>query len=72
MDIRSWGPTHHIRTQLRGPKGFTYPNPAMLTGEHNKLYLFWRGADWSQDYATRTADGRWSRVQRVIAVPGQR
>jgi hypothetical protein len=72
MNISAWGPIHLVRSQLRGPRGFTYPNPVLLRNERNTLYLFWRGADWSQDYATRTAAGRWSPARRVIAVPGQR
>jgi BNR repeat-containing family member len=72
MDIGAWGPVHHIRSQLRGRLGFTYPNPVLLRDERDTLYLFWRGADWSQDYATRTSAGRWSHVHRLISVPGQR
>jgi hypothetical protein len=71
-DVRAWGPLRHVRSELRGPKGFTYPNPEMLSQEHDRLYLFWRGADWSQDYATRTSAGKWSSAQRLIAVPRQR
>jgi hypothetical protein len=72
FDIRRWGRVHRVRSQLRGPKGFTYPNPVMLTAEHDKLYLFWRGGDWSQDYATRTIRGHWSPARRLISVPGER
>lgn len=71
-DITRWGPIHHVRSQLTGPKGFTYPNPVILSGERDKLYLFWRGADWSQDFATRTIDGQWSPARRLIAVPHER
>ena len=71
-EISRWGPVHHVISQLNGPKGFTYPNPVILSGEHDKLYLFWRGADWSQDFATRSIDGKWSPAQRLIAVPHQR
>jgi hypothetical protein len=44
----------------------------LLPAEGNKLYLFWRGADWSADYATRTPDGRWSRAHELFRVPGER
>jgi BNR repeat-containing family member len=71
-DISQWGPLQEVRSQLTGPKGFTYPNPVILSAEHDKLYLFWRGADWSQDFATRTIDGRWSPARRLIAVPHER
>jgi hypothetical protein len=43
-----------------------------VPAEENKTFLFWRGADWSQDYAVRTIDGRWSPARRLISAPGQR
>lgn len=72
-DIARWGPVHHVTSDVSGgTKGFTYPNPVILSAEHDALYLFWRGDDWSQDFATRTLGGRWSPARRLIAVPGQR
>lgn len=72
LDIRTWGPVHRVRSQLVGPWGYTYPNPVILPAEQNRLYLFWRGADWSQDFETRTASGQWSLAHRLVAVPGER
>ena len=71
-DISGWGPLQHVPSNIQGSLGFTYPNPILLPAEDNKLYLFWRGADWSEDYATRTLDGRWSPPHRLLAVAGQR
>ncbi len=71
-DITAWGPVHDVHGQIGGRRGFTYPNPQMLSAEHDKLYLFWRGADWSSDDATRSASGHWSGERRLISVPGQR
>jgi hypothetical protein len=71
-DIRSWGPIRRIRSGLPGRLGFTYPNPMILQGESDKLYLFWRGSDWSQNFATRTRDGRWSPARKLIVTPRQR
>lgn len=71
-DISGWGPVQHLAGNVSGPLGFTYPNPVLLPAENNKLYLFWRGADWSADWATRTLDGRWSPGHELIRVPGQR
>jgi BNR repeat-containing family member len=71
-DISAWGRTRRVRSGLRGPDGFTYPNPVLLPAEGNKLYLFWRGANWSADYATRTLGGRWTRARELIRNPGQR
>jgi BNR repeat-containing family member len=71
-DISSWGPVQHVISRLPGHLGFTYPNPVLLSGEGDKLYLFWRGADYSADYETRTVGGRWSSARKVIHNPGQR
>ena len=71
-DISGWGPLQHVPTNVNGSLGFTYPNPALLPVEDNKLYMFWRGGDWSEDYATRTLNGRWSPARHLVSVPGQR
>jgi hypothetical protein len=71
-DISAWGPVQRLRARLPGGFGFTYPNPQLLPGEGDKLYLFWRGSNWSADYATRTIDGRWSSAHQVVTVSGQR
>jgi hypothetical protein len=71
-DISAWGPLQHVQSRLPGSLGFTYPNPVLLPAESNKLYLFWRGSQWTPDYATRTIDGRWTPARHLIAAPGQR
>jgi hypothetical protein len=71
-DISAWGPVEHVVSRLRGSLGFTYPNPVLLPGESNRVYLFWRGPDWGTDYAIRGASGRWSRVSELVSSPGQR
>jgi hypothetical protein len=71
-DIASWGAVGQIRSTIRGPNGFTYPNPIILRSEDNRLYLFWRAADYSQAFETRTASGRWSKAHLMISQPGQR
>lgn len=71
-DISRWGPREHVRSALPGGRGFTYPNPELLPAEGNRLYLFWRGSDWGQDYATREIDGRWSPAHKLIDNPGER
>jgi hypothetical protein len=71
-DIAAWGPLRDVPSNVGGSLGFTYPNLVSLPVEHNRLYLFWRGADWSEDYATRTFGGRWSQAHELVRVPGQR
>lgn len=68
-DISAWTPVRVLHSHLSGGDGFTYPNPVMLG---DQLYFFWRGSDYSADFATRAADGTWSPARRVILNPGQR
>jgi hypothetical protein len=71
-DITAWGPLEHVQTTVPGNFGFTYPNPVLLPSENNKLYLFWRGTNWSADYATRTPSGQWSRPRQLIRIRNER
>ncbi|MGI8412041.1 MAG: BNR-4 repeat-containing protein [Solirubrobacteraceae bacterium] len=71
-DISAWGPVQTIRSRIPGRLGFTYSNPVLLPDEANQVYLFWRGADYSQDYAVRAIDGAWSPARHLIARPGER
>jgi BNR repeat-containing family member len=71
-DIAAWGPIEHVQAKVPGHLGFTYPNPVMLPAENNTLYLFWRGANWSADYATRTPDGQWSPARQLIRIQHER
>ncbi len=71
-DISAWGPLQTVPARLKGSLGFTYANPVLLPAENNTMYLFWRGANWSADYATRNLAGQWSRAHDMIRVPGQR
>ena len=71
-DIRRWGPVRRVISHLPGRLGFTYPNPVLLPDEGNKVYLFWRGADWGQDYATRAPSGHWGAAHQLVSLPGQR
>jgi hypothetical protein len=71
-EIASWGPKQTVPVDLPGKLGFTYPNPVLLPNDGNNLYLFWRGADWSADYATRSPTGDWSQARRLVVVHGQR
>jgi hypothetical protein len=71
-DINTWTPVAEIHQDIAGPDGFTYPNPVLLPAEHDQLYLFFRGADWSVDFARRTPAGAWTRSHVAIRAPGQR
>jgi len=71
-DLSGWTPVTHVPQEIPGREGFTYPNPVLLPAEGNRVYLFWRGADWSADYATRAPNGTWSPAHDVIRAPGER
>ena len=71
-DINTWTPVAQVPQDIPGRDGFTYPNPVLLPAEHNQLYLFFRGADWSVDFAWQTQAGAWSRSHVAIRAPGQR
>src|SRR5450755_3356428 len=71
-DIDSWGPLGQIHQDIPGRDGFTYPNPVLLPSEPDQPYLFFRGADWSFDFARRTPAGQWTRSHVAIRAPGQR
>jgi hypothetical protein len=71
-NISKWGPVSYIGASIRGINGFTYPNPMILSAEADSTYLFWRGANYSQDYETRTSAGVWSAAHELILQPGQR
>ncbi len=73
-DVRAWGPEKTIPTNTAGrDKGYSYPNPIQLSGEGNRLWLFWRGGNWQPTFSkTRSAGRTWTPAQTLIDQPGQR
>ena len=65
-DISAWTPVQQVHRDIRGSDGFTYPNPVLLPAERDRLYLFWRGADWSAEFATREPDGAFKHAKELI------
>ena len=61
--IIRWGKLRRIRTNSRGGRGFTYPNP-VLSGK--QLYLFWRGGNWQPTYSRILRGGRWARARTLV------
>lgn len=54
-----------------GPKGasnaYCYPNPQLLSGERNRLFLFWRGMNWKPTFAVSNDQGAtWSKGRIVV------
>jgi putative BNR repeat neuraminidase len=70
--ILAWGPVMTVPARVGGRMGFTYPDPVMLSGERDRLYLFWRGASWATDGTTRGPAGSWAPARNLIVSPKQR
>lgn len=68
-DISSFGPEHSLDMGA----GVTYTRPIQLSGESNKIYLFFRGLStnsWS--YITSTDGGdTWSSIQTLFTIVDQ-
>jgi len=72
-DVTSWGTEKTIPTNTPGPRGYTYPNPIQLSGEDNRLWLFWRGGNYQPSFARSSDNGRtWSSAQTLIRYPDHR
>ena len=71
-DVGSFGPEQHLPYLRRGRWGNTYPTPVRLSAEGDRLWLFWRGPDWSTVFSNRRPGGRWGRPRRLIRVPHER
>lgn len=57
----------------KGPSGalnaYTYPSPVSLSGEKNRLYLFWRGMNWKPTYSTSDDQGKTWKPGKIVVSP---
>ncbi len=66
-DISDWGELGTISANTPGNSGITYTNPVMLSGENNRIYLFWRGGNYQPSFAYSDNFGStWSSPQTLI------
>ncbi|WP_316810467.1 BNR-4 repeat-containing protein [Pedobacter heparinus] len=67
-DISSW---EEERVIPFGGNKITYSHPVMLKGEHNRIYMFWRGSDWrpTMAYSDDLGD-TWSKAVGLIESKG--
>ncbi|GAA3594140.1 BNR-4 repeat-containing protein [Flavivirga amylovorans] len=66
-DISEWEPLQRKTENVEGPKGFCYTNPVLLSEENNRIYLFWRGADWKPTFSYSDDFGKtWSKSTSLI------
>ncbi len=72
-DITAWSRERIVHSNVFGPpdKGWTYPNPVRLRQEGNRIYLFWRAANWNPAFSTKRPGERWSRARTFIRGPGR-
>jgi len=65
-DISEWEPTRTLilNDTIAYPglsNTYTYTNICQLAGEKDKLYLFWRGADFKPNFSVSADNGKnWS------------
>lgn len=71
-DISSWSDEESVGTNTAGDRGYTYPNPVQLSGENNKIYLFWRGGNFEPTFSTSIDGISWSEARTLFNVPGER
>ena len=66
-DISTWEDQFKITQNAKGPKKFCYTNPIMLSEENNRIYLFWRGADFKPTFCyTDDLGSTWSDAFTLI------
>jgi hypothetical protein len=73
-DISEWEPTQTLRlNDTIAYAGFsntyTYTNIVRLSAEKNRLYLFWRGADFKPNFSVSDDNGRHWSEGRILVLP---
>jgi len=73
QDVTSWGSERTVPTNTSGTRGYTYPNPIQLSGEANRLWLFWRGGNWQPTFSrTDNTGASWSSARTLVNYPNHR
>ncbi len=70
-DISEFGPEQKITTNTKGNRGWCYPNPVQLSAENNRIYLFWRGANWKPTFSYTDDLKTWSKAQTLVQEDGR-
>jgi hypothetical protein len=76
-DITSWTMMNQIPTNLPGTLGATYPNPWLVPGKTDQIFVFWRAANFQQAYSIGTYDPTtftwtWTPAETLILNLGDR
>lgn len=72
--ISEWEPTATLRlndtvTYAGLRDSYTYTNIFQLSNEKNKLYLFWRGADYKPNFSVSHNDGKTWSTGKILILP---
>ncbi len=66
-DISSWTEEYFTGQNIEGWAAYCYSNPVMLSGEANRIYLFWRGGNFRPNFSTSDDLGKtWTPAQTLI------
>lgn len=65
-DISSWGEIQIINPKMEGRLGVCYTNPAMLSDENNRVYLFFRGRDFKPTCVYSDDMKEWSEPVNMV------
>jgi hypothetical protein len=75
--IGRWRAQTSVGTNTPGIGGATYAHAFAAPGETDRIFLFWRGGDWKQNYSIGTyapdvVAWSWTEARTLITNPGQR
>jgi hypothetical protein len=67
-NISTFRPVQKLPTSAISNKGFTYPNPVLITeNNQDKLFLFWRGDDWTPTFSISADKGAsWTTPRSMV------
>ena len=73
-DITEWGELKKLflndaALQAMGSMNHTYTNPVKLSGEHGRIFLFWRGVDGKPSYSYSDDNGETWSTGRILFMP---
>ncbi len=65
-DISQWNELQSITSNSEGPRGTCYTNPVTLSAEKNRMYVFFRGADFKPTMVYTDDMKEWSKGKPFI------
>ncbi|MFH1502862.1 MAG: glycoside hydrolase family 88 protein [Candidatus Eisenbacteria bacterium] len=71
-DVSEWEPSRMIEDNVSGGFGWTYPKPFRLSGEDDRIYLFWRGGNGRPVLAFSDDGVKWDLSGVFVETGGKR